>query len=136
MSLQYPWCVPALSMLYLSIVGYGLSCPFGPIELSSFSSIRRSTEFDVAVGASSFCRNPSFVSSILLNVVHFCMFVQFVLHCLIVIVALVPSQDERIQHVLGHFQKDFEGGVSAENLGKFVHCSMCQQIFFLDGHVK
>ncbi|KAK7329412.1 hypothetical protein VNO77_23579 [Canavalia gladiata] len=25
--------------------------------------------------------------------------------------------DERIQHVLGHFQKDFEGGVSAENLG-------------------
>lgn len=28
------------------------------------------------------------------------------------------SQDEKIQHVLGHFQKDFEGGVSAENLGK------------------
>lgn len=25
--------------------------------------------------------------------------------------------DERIQHALGHFQKDFEGGVSAENLG-------------------
>ncbi|XP_054806184.1 LOW QUALITY PROTEIN: cysteine-tryptophan domain-containing zinc finger protein 7-like [Prosopis cineraria] len=25
--------------------------------------------------------------------------------------------DERIQHVLGHFQKDFEGGVSAEKLG-------------------
>ncbi|KAK7289956.1 hypothetical protein RIF29_04021 [Crotalaria pallida] len=25
--------------------------------------------------------------------------------------------DERIQHVLGHFQKDFEGGLSAENLG-------------------
>ncbi|KAF7813665.1 uncharacterized protein G2W53_034641 [Senna tora] len=25
--------------------------------------------------------------------------------------------DERIQHVLGHFQKDFEGGVCAENLG-------------------
>ncbi|XP_028781447.1 uncharacterized protein LOC114737664 isoform X2 [Neltuma alba] len=25
--------------------------------------------------------------------------------------------DERIQHVLGHFQRDFEGGVSAENLG-------------------
>ncbi|WCJ23523.1 Cysteine-tryptophan domain-containing zinc finger protein 7 [Euphorbia peplus] len=25
--------------------------------------------------------------------------------------------DEKIQHVLGHFQKDFEGGVSAENLG-------------------
>lgn len=24
----------------------------------------------------------------------------------------------KIQHVLGHFQKDFEGGVSAENLGK------------------
>lgn len=25
--------------------------------------------------------------------------------------------DEKIQDVLGHFQKDFEGGVSAENLG-------------------
>ncbi|CAL0325813.1 unnamed protein product [Lupinus luteus] len=25
--------------------------------------------------------------------------------------------DERIEHVLGHFQKDFEGGVSAEHLG-------------------
>ncbi|CAJ2661985.1 unnamed protein product [Trifolium pratense] len=25
--------------------------------------------------------------------------------------------DERIQHLLGHFQKDFEGGLSAENLG-------------------
>ncbi|XP_014501408.1 uncharacterized protein LOC106762170 isoform X1 [Vigna radiata var. radiata] len=25
--------------------------------------------------------------------------------------------DEKIQHVLGHFQKEFEGGVSAENLG-------------------
>ncbi|KAK6260195.1 hypothetical protein SCA6_014669 [Theobroma cacao] len=29
----------------------------------------------------------------------------------------VPCKDEKIQHVLGHFQKDFEGGVSAENLG-------------------
>lgn len=95
-----------------------------------FLLYRRSTEFDVAVGASSFCCNPSFVSSILLNVVHFCMFVQFLLHCLIVIVALIPSQDERIQHVLGHFQKDFEGGVSAENLGKFVHFGLCQQILF------
>lgn len=27
-------------------------------------------------------------------------------------------KDEKIQSVLGHFQKDFEGGVSAENLGK------------------
>lgn len=27
-------------------------------------------------------------------------------------------KDEKIQNVLGHFQKDFEGGVSAENLGK------------------
>jgi hypothetical protein len=26
-------------------------------------------------------------------------------------------QDEKLQDVLGHFQKDFEGGVSAENLG-------------------
>ncbi|KAK3041470.1 hypothetical protein RJ639_000447 [Escallonia herrerae] len=26
-------------------------------------------------------------------------------------------KDEKLQHVLGHFQKDFEGGVSAENLG-------------------
>ncbi|XP_031399333.1 uncharacterized protein LOC116209782 isoform X2 [Punica granatum] len=25
--------------------------------------------------------------------------------------------DDRLQHALGHFQKDFEGGVSAENLG-------------------
>ncbi|XP_017224679.1 cysteine-tryptophan domain-containing zinc finger protein 7 isoform X1 [Daucus carota subsp. sativus] len=25
--------------------------------------------------------------------------------------------DEKVEHVLGHFQKDFEGGVSAENLG-------------------
>ncbi|KAL8100938.1 cysteine-tryptophan domain-containing zinc finger protein 3-like isoform X2 [Apium graveolens] len=25
--------------------------------------------------------------------------------------------DEKLEHVLGHFQKDFEGGVSAENLG-------------------
>ena len=28
-------------------------------------------------------------------------------------------KDEKIQHFLGHFQKDFEGGVSAENLGKW-----------------
>jgi hypothetical protein len=27
--------------------------------------------------------------------------------------------DEKLENVLGHFQKDFEGGVSAENLGKF-----------------
>lgn len=27
-------------------------------------------------------------------------------------------KDEKLQNVLGHFQKDFEGGVSAENLGK------------------
>lgn len=27
-------------------------------------------------------------------------------------------QDERLQNVLGHFQKDFEGGVLAENMGK------------------
>nr|GFC20214.1 zinc finger, CW-type [Tanacetum cinerariifolium] len=25
--------------------------------------------------------------------------------------------DDKLQNVLGHFQKDFEGGVSAENLG-------------------
>lgn len=25
--------------------------------------------------------------------------------------------DERLQDALGHYQKDFEGGVSAENLG-------------------
>lgn len=55
------------------------------------------------------------------------------------IVNFIPHQDEKIQNFLGHFQKDFEGGVSAENLGKFVHCSMCQQIFyfyFFYGHVK
>ncbi|XP_038995114.1 cysteine-tryptophan domain-containing zinc finger protein 7-like [Hibiscus syriacus] len=28
-----------------------------------------------------------------------------------------PYLDEKIKNVLGHFQKDFEGGVSAENLG-------------------
>lgn len=27
-------------------------------------------------------------------------------------------KDDKLQDVLGHFQKDFEGGVSAENLGK------------------
>lgn len=27
-------------------------------------------------------------------------------------------KDEKLQNVLGHFQKEFEGGVSAENLGK------------------
>jgi hypothetical protein len=26
-------------------------------------------------------------------------------------------QDEKLQDILGHFQKDFEGGVSADNLG-------------------
>ncbi|XP_061336743.1 cysteine-tryptophan domain-containing zinc finger protein 5-like [Gastrolobium bilobum] len=30
--------------------------------------------------------------------------------------------DEKIQHALGHFQKDFEGGVSAENLGAKFGC--------------
>jgi len=29
-------------------------------------------------------------------------------------------KDDKLQDVLGHFQKDFEGGVSAENLGKFL----------------
>jgi hypothetical protein len=29
-------------------------------------------------------------------------------------------QDEKLQDVLGHFQKDFEGGVSVENLGEEV----------------
>lgn len=33
-------------------------------------------------------------------------------------ISFLPK-DEKIQDVLGHFQKDFEGGVSAENLGKF-----------------
>lgn len=32
-----------------------------------------------------------------------------------------PSKDEKLQVVLGHFQKDFEGGVSAENLGKSMY---------------
>lgn len=27
-------------------------------------------------------------------------------------------QDEKLQNVLGHFQKEFEAGVSAENLGR------------------
>lgn len=33
-------------------------------------------------------------------------------------------QDEKIRDILGHFQKDFEGGVSAENLGK-IGCAEC-----------
>lgn len=33
-------------------------------------------------------------------------------------ILLFSLKDEKLQHVLGHFQKDFEGGVSAENLGK------------------
>jgi hypothetical protein len=32
--------------------------------------------------------------------------------------ACIRFQDEKLEHVLGHFQKDFEGGVSAEKLGK------------------
>lgn len=32
--------------------------------------------------------------------------------------AFISYQDEKLKDVLGHFQKDFEGGVSAENLGK------------------
>lgn len=28
-------------------------------------------------------------------------------------------KDEKIKNILGHFQKDFEGGVSSENLGKW-----------------
>lgn len=30
-------------------------------------------------------------------------------------------KDEKLQDVLGHFQKDFEGGLTAENLGKSKH---------------
>ncbi|KAF3790367.1 hypothetical protein EJ110_NYTH13329 [Nymphaea thermarum] len=32
-------------------------------------------------------------------------------------IQLIPSQDDRIMNVLGHFQKDFEGSVCAKNLG-------------------
>ncbi|XP_031486912.2 LOW QUALITY PROTEIN: cysteine-tryptophan domain-containing zinc finger protein 7-like [Nymphaea colorata] len=32
-------------------------------------------------------------------------------------IQLIPSQDDRIRNVLGHFQKDFEGSVCAKNLG-------------------
>lgn len=38
-------------------------------------------------------------------------------------------QDEKLQHVLGHFQKDFEGGVCAENLGKELS-SCCRLLSF------
>jgi hypothetical protein len=38
--------------------------------------------------------------------------------------------DEKLQHILGHFQKDFEGGVSAENLGMLM---LWQKLFFLVG---
>lgn len=34
-------------------------------------------------------------------------------------------KDEKLQDVLGHFQKDFEGGVSAENLGKLKEVTYC-----------
>lgn len=33
-------------------------------------------------------------------------------------------QEERLHDVLGHFEKDFEGEVTAENLGKFGSCSL------------
>lgn len=33
---------------------------------------------------------------------------------------LYICKGEKLQNVLGHFQKDFEGGVSAENLGKWI----------------
>lgn len=37
-------------------------------------------------------------------------------------------QDEKLQHILGHFQKEFEGEVSVENLGKSNCC--CRLISF------
>jgi hypothetical protein len=30
----------------------------------------------------------------------------------------ISLQDEKLQNLLGHFQKDYEGGAYAENLGK------------------
>ena len=36
----------------------------------------------------------------------------------LVMFAFCLLKDEKLHNVLGHFQKDFEGGVSAENLGK------------------
>lgn len=36
----------------------------------------------------------------------------------VLILAFCSLKDEKLQNVLGHFQKDFEGGFSAENLGK------------------
>ena len=40
----------------------------------------------------------------------------FILASLIVVIL----KDEKIQNVLGHCQKDFEGGFTAENLGKLL----------------
>lgn len=36
----------------------------------------------------------------------------------IMTLSFIFLKDEKLQSVLGHFQKDFEGGVSAENLGE------------------
>ena len=37
----------------------------------------------------------------------------------VLILSFLFLKDEKVQSVLGHFQKYFEGGVSAENLGEY-----------------
>ncbi len=48
--------------------------------------------------------------------IFFLCFIFFFVHC--ITCNFFFLKDEKLQNVLGHFQKDFEGGVSAENLGK------------------
>jgi hypothetical protein len=45
-------------------------------------------------------------------------------------------KDEKIQNVLGHFQKDFEGVVSAENLGKSRKRKTASFFQKLEGHIN
>ena len=57
---------------------------------------------------------PSLLS--LIHVSFFFVSFFFFVHC--ITCNFFFLKDEKLQNVLGHFQKDFEGGVSAENLGK------------------
>ncbi|XP_073155815.1 uncharacterized protein [Henckelia pumila] len=54
----------------------------------------------------------------LVDMVHFCPCTSVLLQMLrLLLQKLNFLQGDRVQSLLGHFQKDFEGGVSAENLG-------------------
>lgn len=49
-----------------------------------------------------------------------------------------PLKDERIEHALGHFQKDFEGGVCADNLGEWHirNHKLCRGMKVLSLHIQ